>query len=335
MQWRLQTCMILWSLVVTQPAFAYDIYVTNERDNTISVIDGKSLDITRTFAVGRRPRGVFSMDGTKLFVCASDSNAVQVIDPVSGALLHDLPSGEDPEQFALAPNGRTLFVANENNATTTVIDAETRKVLAQIDVGIEPEGMAVSPDGAAAVTTSETTNMVHWIDVATLSAGDATPVGQRPRDAAYSADGAQLWVSSEVGGTVAVLDAKSHAVLKTIDFAIPGISHDRIQPVGISLTKDGRLAFVALGPADRIAAIDTKTFEIKAFILVGRRVWHLALSPAEDFLYTTNGVSGDVTVIDVARLKPIKSIKVGRFPWGVAIRPEPSNIGPTKAGSAP
>ena len=38
-------------------------------------------------------------------------------------------------------------------------------------------------------------------------------------------------------------------------------------------------------------------------------------------LFATNGVSGDVTVIDVAEMKPIKTIKVGRFPWGVAIKP--------------
>ena len=38
-------------------------------------------------------------------------------------------------------------------------------------------------------------------------------------------------------------------------------------------------------------------------------------------LFTTNGVSGDVTVIDVASRTALKSIKVGRFPWGAAFRP--------------
>ena len=35
----------------------------------------------------------------------------------------------------------------------------------------------------------------------------------------------------------------------------------------------------------------------------------------------TMDVSGDVTVIDVASRKALKSIKVGRFPWGAAFRP--------------
>ncbi|MGU3541112.1 hypothetical protein ACLBXP_24890, partial [Methylobacterium sp. A54F] len=58
------------------------------------------------------------------------------------------------------------------------------------------------------------------------------------------------------------------------------------------------------------------------YILVGRRVWHLALTPEGDRLLTTNGVSGDVTVIDVASQRAVKSIKVGRFPWGAAVRPD-------------
>jgi YVTN family beta-propeller protein len=38
-------------------------------------------------------------------------------------------------------------------------------------------------------------------------------------------------------------------------------------------------------------------------------------------LLTTNGASNDVTVIDVANQKAIKSIKVGRYPWGVVVSP--------------
>jgi len=63
---------------------------------------------------------------------------------------------------------------------------------------------------------------------------------------------------------------------------------------------------------------------VKSYILVGRRVWHIAITPEQDRLVTTNGVSGDVTVIDVPSLKAIKTVKVGRFPWGAAIRPSPA-----------
>jgi len=65
--------------------------------------------------------------------------------------------------------------------------------------------------------------------------------------------------------------------------------------------------------------IDVKTKQIDKYLLVGQRVWQLAFTPDGKYLYTTNGVSNDVSVIDVATLKVIKSIAVGSFPWGVTI----------------
>jgi YVTN family beta-propeller protein len=99
------------------------------------------------------------------------------------------------------------------------------------------------------------------------------------------------------------------------------VARDKIQPVGIQLSKDGKYAFVALGPANHVAVIDAKTYEVLKYILVGKRVWQLAFTPEEDKLFTTNGVSGDVTVIDVATLEALHSVKVGRYPWGVAVLP--------------
>ena len=78
-----------------------EVYISNEKDATISVIDTAKLEVVRTFSVGKRPRGItFSKDFLRFFVCASDDNAVQVYNTSNDALIHDLPSGEDPEQFA-------------------------------------------------------------------------------------------------------------------------------------------------------------------------------------------------------------------------------------------
>ena len=310
------------ALLAATTAFADEIWVTNEKDNTISVIDTDTLEVSRTLETGERPRGItFSHDYSRVYICASDSDAVQVMDPVSGEILHDLPSGEDPEQFVLHPDDRRLYIANEDDAITTVVDTETRRVVAQIDVGIEPEGMAVSPDGKIVITTSETTNMAHWIDTETETIFANTLVDSRPRHAEFVKDGAELWVSAEIGGTVTVFDTATQAEKAKIRFAIKGVHEDLIQPVGFELTPDGKTAFVALGPANHVAVVNAETWEVEDYLLVGRRVWHMAFDGDHSRLFTTNGISGDVTVIDVARREAIKTVKVGRFPWGAAYRP--------------
>jgi YVTN family beta-propeller protein len=45
----------------------------------------------------------------------------------------------------------------------------------------------------------------------------------------------------------------------------------------------------------------------------------MAFTPDEKFLLSTNGLTNDVSVIDVASLRVIKTIPVGELPWGVTI----------------
>jgi len=124
-----------------------------------------------------------------------------------------------------------------------------------------------------------------------------------------------------VAGTASVIDVKTRKIIKTIGFSIPGVQQEQIQPVGVRINKDGTKAFVALGPANRVAVVNAKTFEVEKYLLVGQRVWQLAFTPDQALLFVTNGNSNDVSVIDVPSLTVVKSIAVGSSPWGVAISP--------------
>ena len=164
--------------------------------------------------------------------------------------------------------------------------------------------------------------MAHFIDTVSLKIVANVLVDTRPRVAQYTPDGKEVWVSSEIGGTVAVIDAETHDIKHKIEFEVSGLRRESIQPVGIKITSDGsNKAYIALGPSARIAVVDTTTFEVEKYLLVGLRVWNLELSPDQKRLFTTNGVSGDVTVIDLEKQRAIKSIKVGRLPWGIAVNP--------------
>ena len=52
---------------------------------------------------------------------------------------------------------------------------------------------------------------------------------------------------------------------------------------------------------------------------VGGRPWGIAVSPDGRKLYTANGPSGDVSVVDIASGAVEKQVKVGGSPWGVAV----------------
>ena len=97
-------------------AVADTIYVSNEKDNTITVVDGASLEPVKTIPVGQRPRGiVLSKDEKSLYICASDSDHIEVLDLAADQVVRTLPSGADPEYFTLDPTGKLLYVANEDD----------------------------------------------------------------------------------------------------------------------------------------------------------------------------------------------------------------------------
>ena len=126
-------------------------------------------------------------------------------------------------------------------------------------------------------------------------------------------------MSAEIGGTVSVIDAVTRDIKHKVTFEIPGISAELIQPVGVRITKDGSKAYVALGPANRVAVVDANTYEVKDYLLVGQRVWQLAFSPDGSHLFSTNGISNDISIIDTAKDEVIQSVQVGEQPWGVAV----------------
>ena len=311
------------ALTLALPASAYTVYVSNERGNTVTVIDHESAEVIDTIAVGQRPRGMsLSPDHRWLYVLAGDDARIDVIETETRTVSHSLPSGPEPELSAISPDGTRLYVSNEDDNIVTVIDIEGRRIIAEIPVGIEPEGMGVSPDGKVVVNTSETTNMAHFIDTETFQIFANVLVDQRPRIAEYTADGSLLYVSAEIGGTVSVFDPSVPEIIHVINFEVPGIPQEAIQPVGVRITEDGSKIYVALGPSNRVALVTydgDSTWEVDQYFLVGQRVWQLYFTPDEKFIYTTNGISNDVSVIDVERDEVVRSIQVGELPWGVIV----------------
>ena len=147
-------------LFLSQSALAYTIYVSNEKDNTISIIDGDSLEVTDTVEVGERPRGiVLSNDSKVLYMCTSDEDHVEVLDLETLKVTHSLPSRPDPELMQLNPEGTKLYIANEDDNLVTVVNVVERTKEVEIAVGIEPEGIGVSPDGAWLVNTVSYTHL--------------------------------------------------------------------------------------------------------------------------------------------------------------------------------
>lgn len=301
-------------LTLTVNAATGRVFVSNERDGTVSVIDSATNAVIKTIEVGKRPRGVgVAPDGSEIYVAVSAENVIAVINPQSLEVTRKFASGDDPEAFAVHANGN-IYISNEEDAMASVYNPATGDQVATIEVGIEPEGVAISPDGKRVIVTSESTNMLHVIKVPEHTIESNILVGARPRAATFSADSKTAYATSEISGEVKKIDVASGKIIGKVP-----LGDDKAKPKDVLVSRDGNRLFVAGGRANRVFVLDSNTMEIIKAIPVGKRVWGLALSRDGRRLYSTDGVDHQVSVIDTEANAVVATVPVGQFPWGVAI----------------
>jgi YVTN family beta-propeller protein len=85
-------------------------------------------------------------------------------------------------------------------------------------------------------------------------------------------DGGRVYVSTGRGGTVAVIDGTTNAIVGTVAVGK--------RPWGIALTRDGRKLYTANGPSNDVAVVDTKTLKVIGRIPVGEVPWGVAVAAA-------------------------------------------------------
>src|SRR5207245_11389869 len=97
-------------LAGTLPADAFIAYVSNEKSNTVSVIDTDKWAVIKTIKVGQRPRGIeFTRNGKFVLVAVGDDDKIEVIDTATRQVVDSLPSGPDPELFTQDAAGQVLY----------------------------------------------------------------------------------------------------------------------------------------------------------------------------------------------------------------------------------
>src|SRR6202167_5774539 len=134
----LSLCMApLFATISAGQAKAFLIFVTNEKDDTVSVLDGESLKLVKTIPVGHRPRGIIiTPDKKDIIVCLGDDAQLAVIDANSLKITRLLESGPDPELLNISPDGKTLYVANEDDSLVTIMDYKTGERTQQAPHGV-------------------------------------------------------------------------------------------------------------------------------------------------------------------------------------------------------
>jgi YVTN family beta-propeller protein len=177
--------------------------------------------------------------------------------------------------------------------------------------------VSVSPGSALVFVTAEADNAVYAVDPERKSV-KSVRVGPRPRSIAFLPDASRAYVTSENGASVAVVDTKRLAVIKTIDLG------KGMRPMGAVASPDGRRVYISTGRSRMVVTIDTSTNQAAGSVEAGVRPWGIAISADGRTIYTANGPSHDLSVIDVETGQVKSKVAVGKGPWGVAVTAAPA-----------
>jgi len=187
-------------------------------DNRVVVFltgSGAAMACCNAITVGNNPRGVAaSKDGRYVYVANHDSDTVSKIATLSSAnpvasqntVAGTATVGNNPWGIAVAPDGLHAYVANYGSNNVSVIDTNAMTSTLINNTGIHPTGVAVTPDGGYLLVTNCGANC-----------SDSEP-------------------STETD-TMSVISTTSNTVVGTIAVGV--------NPVAVTISKDGRYAYVA------------------------------------------------------------------------------------------
>jgi YVTN family beta-propeller protein len=136
--WRCSWLLIA-GLAASLPAYADTACVSNEKSDTVSLIEPCKLPVVKTIGTGQRPRGLQVTQARKhVRVCIGGDDAVRTIDNDTDNIVATLPSGAGPEQLVDHPYGRRLPVAPEDRNMVAAIDIGKCTGFGQVPVGERP-----------------------------------------------------------------------------------------------------------------------------------------------------------------------------------------------------
>jgi YVTN family beta-propeller protein len=190
-------------------------------------------------------------------------------------------------------------------------------LLGAVEVGWAAHPSGVARDGKTLYVTSEISDWIHIVDLEAGVVTDNITVGTRPRHFLLMPDGKQLWVSNELSGEVSIVDRATKQVSANLEFSPPLSRPINVAPIGMTMTRDGRTAFVALSKTNYVAFVDTATRTIRDCVRVGKGPREVALSANESTLYVVNGLSDDLSIVDVPNRTVIETVPVGRAPHSI------------------
>jgi YVTN family beta-propeller protein len=257
------------------------IYVSNEAESTVDVVDGATLKVIGHVKLSGHPNNIaIGKDGRRVYVGIIEApGGVDVIDTVAMKNVKTLKTRGSIHNAYVTPDGKYVVAGSIAGKTVNVFDAKTEQPawVLEMDLGVRPMAFSANPDGSTkwifvqlsgfngfAVVDFATQKEIHRIKNPDLPPGKQTvPAGSDPSH-----------------GMAVTPDQKTLVVCSRLNNYLYAYSLPDLKPLGgaelggkgaawVTLTPDGRMAYVANPVTNDVSVIDVRALKEVTRIPVG------------------------------------------------------------------
>ncbi len=291
---------------------AKKVYVVNQFNNTVSVIDENNDKNIANITVGEGPSDIVVDSSTKkVYVANRESNTISVINENNYKNIDTILVGRGPSSIAIDPFTKKVYVVNQFNNTVSVINENNYKNIDTILVGRGPSDIAIDPFTKKVYVVNQFNNTVSVIDENNDKNIANITVGEGPSDIVVDSSTKKVYVANRESNTVSVINENNY---KNIDTILVGRG-----PSSIAIDPFTKKVYVANRESNTVSVINENNYKNIANITVREGPSSIAIDYSNRVVFVANRESNTVSVINENNYKNIDTILVGRGPSAIVV----------------
>ena len=258
------------------------LYISNEAESTLDVVDARTLKVTTRIPLSGHPNNIaISRDGRRVYVAIAQApGAVDVVDTTSQTKVKSIPIPGAGHNTYVTPDGKFVVAGSVAGKSLTVIDSQTEEPVwtLRFEGGVRPMTFETNADGSTKrifvqisdlhgfavvdFATRKEVSRVTLPDVPGAAKNTVGVQGSPSHGIGITPDGKTLWATSKWYHFVA---AYSMPDLKPL--GIVPVGHD---PDWLTFSPDSKTVYVACAGSNLVSAVDVSTRKEVVRIPVGQ-----------------------------------------------------------------
>jgi YVTN family beta-propeller protein len=194
------------------------LYVTTELDQTVSLIDPRTLKIVGTIPTGQPESHMLALshDGRRGYTANVGPGTVSVLDIAARKTLTVIPISKTTQRIAITPDDKWVFTADQVKPQLAAIDTSSNKIAHWVPIDGIAYGTAPTLDNRYLVATIPLKNEVAIVDLKTMQVARNVSTPPDPQEVLMRPDGKVAYVSCVGSHQVAEIDLATWKVTRTI-----------------------------------------------------------------------------------------------------------------------